>query len=85
MEPHLFDEAVDTQLSRLSADAEAADAEAKAAPSATTDLTLYKRIEDVKRRQRSQAVQARAARGPPARSAAPVSEECRGSVGRGAG
>ena len=60
MEPHLFDEAVDTQLSRLSADAEAADAEAKAAPSATTDLTLYKRIEDVKRRQRSQAVQARA-------------------------
>ena len=71
MEPHLFDEAVDTQLSRLSADAEAADAEAKAAPSATTDLTLYKRIEDVKRRQRSQAVQARAVRGPPARSAAP--------------
>ena len=62
MEPHLFDEAVDTQLSRLSADAEAADAEAKAAPSATTDLTLYKRIEDVKRRQRSQAVQARARR-----------------------
>ena len=63
MEPHLFDEAVDTQLSRLSADAEAAEAEAKAAPGGTTDLTLYKRIEDVKRRQRAQAVQARGARG----------------------
>ena len=61
MEPHLFEEAVNAQLSRLSSDAEA-EAEAKAAPSSTTDLTLYKRIEDVKRRQRSQAVQARARR-----------------------
>ena len=60
MEPHLFDEAVDAQLSRLSADAEAAEAEASKAPSDTTELTLYRRIEDVKRRQRAQAVQARA-------------------------
>ena len=84
MEPHLFDEAVDTQLSRLSADAEAAEAEAKAAPSATTDLTLYKRIEDVKRRQRSQAVQARARRGSRGRGAA-LSAERGGSVDRRGG
>jgi hypothetical protein len=62
MEPHLFDEAVDAQLSRLSADADAATAEAAQAPADTTELTLYRRIEDVKRRQRAQAVQARPAR-----------------------
>jgi hypothetical protein len=54
MEPQLFDQAVDEQLARLAADA--ADA---AAPSGSTDVTLYRRIEDVKRRQRSQAVQVR--------------------------
>jgi hypothetical protein len=62
MEPHLFDDAVDVQLSRLSADAAAAEEEAAGAPSGTTEMTLFRRIEDVKRRQRSQAVQVRVVR-----------------------
>jgi hypothetical protein len=61
MEPQLFDDAVDAQLARLAADAAAEEAAASAAPSGTSELTLFRRIEDVKRRQRSQAVQVRAA------------------------
>ncbi len=57
MEPHLFDEAVDAQLERLVAEADAESAASKAAPGGTTELTLYRRIEDVKKRARSQAVQ----------------------------
>ena len=54
MEPHLFEEAVDAQLERLSADAAAA---AAAASAESAEVTLYRRIEDVKRRARSQSVQ----------------------------
>jgi len=62
MEPHLFDEAVDAQLARLSADAEAQAEAQQPPPGGATDLTLYGRIEDVKRGQRAQAVQARPSR-----------------------
>jgi hypothetical protein len=53
MEPHLFEEAVDAQLERLAAEA----ASGQAAPGVGTEVTLYRRIEDVKRRARSQSVQ----------------------------
>jgi len=53
MEPHLFDEAVDAQLERLAAEAAAAGA----ASAGSSEVTLYRRIEDVKRRARSQSVQ----------------------------
>ena len=54
MEPHLFEEAVDAQLERLAADAASA---AAAANVDSSEVTLYRRIEDVKRRARSQSVQ----------------------------
>jgi len=57
MEPHLFDEAVDAQLDRLAAEALAEEQAAAAAPSDRTEITLYARIADVKKRARSQSVQ----------------------------
>jgi hypothetical protein len=57
MEPHLFDEAVDTQLDRLASEVVAEQEAAAAAPSDRTEITLYARIADVKKRARTQAVQ----------------------------
>lgn len=57
MEPHLFDEAVDTQLDRLASEVQAEQAAAAAAPSERAEITLYARIADVKKRARTQAVQ----------------------------
>ena len=57
MEPHLFEEAVDTQLDRLASEVAAEQEAAAAAPSDRTEITLYARIADVKKRARTQAVQ----------------------------
>lgn len=60
MEPHLFDEAVDAQMLRLS---EESTATGPPQPTGGAEVVLFQRIEDVKRRQRSQAVQARGGAG----------------------
>ena len=54
MEPHLFEEAVDAQFARLAS--EAAEPAADSFPPTTTEVTLYRRIADVKRRARSSAI-----------------------------
>jgi len=60
-EPHLFETAVENQLSRLAAEAEAMEeapaAEDESEQAENNTLVLYERINQVKRQQRQQAVQ----------------------------
>jgi len=56
-EPHLFEDAVDSQLQRLSVEARTAEETAGEQSSESTDLVLYRRIEEVKRMQRQRTVQ----------------------------
>lgn len=57
MEPHLFDEAVDAQLGRLAAEAATDASPSSASGAGSSELTLYRRIADVKRRSRSASLQ----------------------------